>query len=199
MIEYSSEHLDIIKEISNIALGNAATSLSELFKVNISMNVPSINLETIESFMSNQKDIEVIGQILMVKGDIEGSILILFDIDTAKKIVNKVANGAVKSQEELDDIRVSFIEEVCNIVGSTYIRNIADCLNINLEIESNSLLYDNLMAILSYTFMEEEQFYDNIVNIETDFRYELYSEIREVFFYFVPRKGNLVKIINKLR
>ena len=193
-MDYSSEEIDTIREISNMALGNSATSLSELLKAKISMSVPLVNLNFIKDFIDNVDDVEVIGKILIMKGEIEGSILILFDIDTAKKIVSNVVENDLLSQDELDDIRVSFIEEVCNIVGSTYIRNIADYLNVKLEIESSTLLYDNLVAILSYTLMEEEQFFEQIVNIQTDFKYKLDSEIMNVYFYFVPRKGNMIKL-----
>lgn len=203
MFEYSSEKLDMIKEISNIALGNSATSLSELLKVDISMTVPNINIEDISDFMNGVEEIEVIGKILILKGDIEGSILILFGIDTAKKVIEAVSESElmckdkVLSQDELDDIKLSFIDEICNIVGSTYIRNMADYLNLNIEIENSMLLYDNLTAILSHTFMEEEQFSNNIFNIQTDFRYKFNSECMNLYFYFVPREGNLYKIFNK--
>lgn len=196
MLEYSLEQLDMIREVSNIALGNSATSLSELLNARISMSVPSVNIESISSFMRNIEDTEVIGKILIIKGQIEGSVLMLFDIDTARKIVKDVGIKNLLPQDELEDIRVSFIEEVCNIVGSTYIRTIANFLDIKVEIESSSLLYDSLTAILSYTFMEEEQFYDEIVNIQTDFKYKLDSGIMDVYFYFVPRKGNMTKILN---
>lgn len=196
MLEYSLEQLDMIREVSNIALGNSATSLSELLNARISMSVPSVNIESISGFMRNIEDTEVIGKILIIKGQIEGSVLMLFDIDTARKIVKDVGIKNLLPQDELEDIRVSFIEEVCNIVGSTYIRTIANFLDIKVEIESSSLLYDSLTAILSYTFMEEEQFYDEIVNIQTDFKYKLDSGIMDVYFYFVPRKGNMTKILN---
>lgn len=196
MLEYSLEQLDIIKEVFNIALGNSATSLSELLNVKINMSVPNVNIEPISNFMSNIKDTEVIGKILIIKGQIEGSILMLFDIDTARRMVRDVDGDNSLPQDELEDIRVSFIEEVCNIVGSTYIRTIANFLNIEVEVESSSLLYDSLTAILSYTFMEEEQFYDEIVNIQTDFKYRLDSGVMNVYFYFVPRKGNMSKILN---
>lgn len=196
MLEYSSDQLDIIKEVSNMALGNSATSLSELLNARISMSVPNINIESIGNFISSINETEVIGKILILKGQIEGSILILFDIDTAKKIVSNIGQGKLLSQDKLDDIKVSFIEEVCNIVGSTYIRNIADYLNIKVEIENSSLLYDELTAILSYTLMEEEQFYSEVINIQTDFKYEFNSEFMNVYFYFVPRKGNIDKIFN---
>lgn len=196
MLDYSAEQLDMIREISNIALGNSATSLYKLLNAKISMSVPSINIEPISDFIGSIKETEVIGKILMLKGDFEGSVLVLFEIDTAKRIVSNVAEGKYLPQDELDDIKVSFIEEVCNIVGSTYVRHMADYLNLKIEIENSSLLYDNLTAILSYIFMEEEQFYDEIVNIQTDFKYEVYSKEMDVYFYFIPRKGKINKLFN---
>ncbi len=196
MLNYSVEQLDMIREISNIALGNSATSLYKLLNARISMSVPSINIEPIGDFIGNIKETEVIGKILMLKGDFEGSVLVLFEIDTAKRIVSNVAEGKYLPQDELDDIKVSFIEEVCNIVGSTYVRHMADYLNVKIEIENSSLLYDNLTAILSYIFMEEEQFYDEIINIQTDFKYELDSKEMDVYFYFIPRKGKINKLFN---
>lgn len=196
MLDYSAEQLDMIREISNIALGNSATSLYKLLNAKISMSVPSINIEPISDFIGSIKETEVIGKILMLKGDFEGSVLVLFEIDTAKRIVSNVAEGKYLPQDELDDIKVSFIEEVCNIVGSTYVMHMADYLNLKIEIENSSLLYDNLTAILSYIFMEEEQFYDEIVNIQTDFKYEVYSKEMDVYFYFIPRKGKINKLFN---
>ena len=61
MLEYSSDQLDIIKEVSNIALGNSATSLSELLNARISMSVPNINIESIGDFISSINETEVIG------------------------------------------------------------------------------------------------------------------------------------------
>lgn len=200
MFDYSLERLDIIKELSNIALGNSATSLSELLNADINMSVPDINIESISDFINGIDNIEVIGKIMIITGDIEGSILILFGIDTAKKIIDNskiLSKNELLSRDELDDLKISFIDEICNIVGSTYIRNIADFLDFDIEIENSTLLYDDLIAILSYTFMEEEQFYDNIFNIQTDFKYELNSECMNVYFYFVPRRGNIDKIFNK--
>ena len=196
MLDYSIEQLDAIKEISNIALGDSATSLSELLNSKISMSVPNVNIEPINKFINSINDVEVIGKILLLNGEIEGSILLLFNIETAKKIVKNIVPNQLLTKDDLDDMKISFIEEVCNIVGSTYIRNIADYLNLNVEIENSSLLYDNLTAILSYTFMEEEQFYNEIINIQTDFKYELDFEEMNVYFYFVPRKGNMNKIFN---
>lgn len=200
MFNYSFERLDVIKELSNIALGNSATSLSELLNASISMSVPDINIESIGDFINGIENIEVIGKIIIIRGDIEGSILILFGIDTAKKIISNstlLPKNKLLSQDELDDLKISFIDEICNIVGSTYIRNIADFLNLNIEIENSTFLYDDLTAILSHTFMEEEQFQDDIFNIQTDFKYELNSECMNVYFYFVPRQGNIDKIFNK--
>lgn len=200
MFNYSFERLDVIKELSNIALGNSATSLSELLNASISMSVPDINIESIGDFINGIENIEVIGKIIIIRGDIEGSILILFGIDTAKKIISNsklLPKNKLLSQDELDDLKISFIDEICNIVGSTYIRNIADFLNLNIEIENSTFLYDDLTAILSHTFMEEEQFQNDIFNIQTDFKYELNSECMNVYFYFVPRQGNIDKIFNK--
>ena len=82
MLEYSEEQLDMMKEISNIALGNSATSLSNLLNARINMSIPNVHIESISDFIEEIDDVEVIGKILILKGDIEGSVLLLFDIDT---------------------------------------------------------------------------------------------------------------------
>jgi len=76
MLEYSEEQLDMMKEVSNIALGNSATSLSELLNTRITMTIPNVHIESISEFMDEVDDIEVIGKILILKGDIEGLSLI---------------------------------------------------------------------------------------------------------------------------
>ncbi|EIA25021.1 Putative chemotaxis protein, partial [Candidatus Arthromitus sp. SFB-3] len=46
MLEYSEEQLDMMKEISNIALGNSATSLSNLLNARINMSIPNVHIES---------------------------------------------------------------------------------------------------------------------------------------------------------
>ena len=95
MLEYSEEQLDMMKEISNIALGNSATSLSNLLNARINMSIPNVHIESISDFIEEIDDVEVIGKILILKGDIEGTVLLLFDINTAKKMVKDIASGKI--------------------------------------------------------------------------------------------------------
>ncbi len=77
MLEYSEEQLDMMKEISNIALGNSATSLSNLLNARINMSIPNVHIESISDFIEEIDDVEVIGKILILKRRYRGKCFII--------------------------------------------------------------------------------------------------------------------------
>ena len=82
----NSFHLDVLKEIGNIGAGNAATALAKLLDKKLDMKVPQIRVMKFSevSDVLGGAETEVVGILLGVTGDINGNILFVLDLISAR-------------------------------------------------------------------------------------------------------------------
>ena len=71
--------IDVLKEIGNIGAGNATTALAKMLRRKVDMDVPKVKVLKFQevSEILGGADIPVVGLLLRVTGDIEGSIMFI--------------------------------------------------------------------------------------------------------------------------
>lgn len=186
--------LDALREVGNIGTGNAATALSQLLAKKIDMTVPAINIVPFDDiFSSIGGDEIVVGVIVRVLGDTPGNILFVFDKDTALTLVETLTG---QKEEYLSDMGNSVIQEIGNIVSTSYMNAISKFTGLSITPSVPAVTYDMLGAILSTTFIESGQFDDYVLDIETMFIQD--NEEIQGHFYYVPMPGSLEKILSTL-
>ena len=73
----SSIQLDVLKEISNIGAGNAATSLSQILGQKVDMCVPNasvVDFNDLLGIFGNEEEV-VLGVMILYNGDVSGSMI----------------------------------------------------------------------------------------------------------------------------
>src|SRR5699024_12519378 len=83
---------DVLKEIGNIGVGNAATSMSNLMNKSMTMNIPYVHLLTINEIM------EIVGcpeEIIVttfckMKGDISGTVCFVLSMEEASSMAKQM-------------------------------------------------------------------------------------------------------------
>ena len=98
--------MDVLKEISTIGAGNAATALSKLIKRRISMKVPQVKILDFKDLGNVLGDPEklVAAVCVQITGSISGMLLLIIDYEDALKIVEILTNKKYEQTELLDDI-----------------------------------------------------------------------------------------------
>ena len=196
-MDYSSLsmiQLDALKEVSNIGAGNAATALSMLLNKKIDMSVPSVNVVRLEEVVEMSGESEVSSAIVRVLGDIAGNILLVFEEETANKIVGKLlgSNGCVNNE-----MKESVLCEIANIISASYMNSISQLTNLTIVPSVPAAAYDMLGAILTTTFIESNQYDEYILDIETIFLDDTEENIGG-HFYYIPMPGSLEKILKSI-
>ena len=90
MEQLNTIQLDALREISNIGVGNAATSLSNLLSRKIDITVPSVNSIRLDKLMEDIGESIVVGIVVKEIGEIEGNILIIFDKNVAEDVISNL-------------------------------------------------------------------------------------------------------------
>ena len=88
MINMNSVHTDALREIINIASGNAATALSQILKKRIDMDIPVVEVRKFQDVVDRlgEADEVVMATLLKVLGDVSGSVLLVVKEKNAKQI-----------------------------------------------------------------------------------------------------------------
>lgn len=160
MVEFSAEQLDALRELGNIGVAHAATSLSIMLGKSIDMSVPKVTIARI-SEMHNYFDDRVVTGIVTALEDMEsgrtGYLLISFP--DAKRIANFLTEDSSLAE--------STIMEVGNILSSSFCNAVADMLGIVLMPSPPSLAEDTSLAIVEAIVAQIAERGDFVIIFET--------------------------------
>lgn len=189
--EFSPMELDVIKELANIGGGNAATAISQLVGKFINMSVPTIEIldynEVYGKIMSEDQPVVAVSMRMMGTGS--GNFLFVCTEENAEKLVKMMLPPDFPLDEEME---YSALSELVNIVVTSYLNALSRMLDISLISSVPAITVDMFGAILSYAYMESEQYDDQVMIIKNEFLYD--GAKVDSSLYFIPRPGVLASL-----
>lgn len=190
-------HLDVLREIGNIGAGNAATALADMINKRIDMNVPSVKILDFSDVSSvlGGEEIVVSGVYFEVDGDINGSIMFLIDLDSAKVLTN-ILMGRDDYSKEFDEMDRSALQEIGNILSGAYISSLSSLTNLNIKISIPALCIDMAGAILSVPAIQFGYIGDKVLLIETILQDG--SHTVKGNFFLIPETKSFKTLLNSL-
>lgn len=192
-------HIDILKEIGNIGSGNAITALSKLLNKKIDMDVPQVKVLGFNeiSEILGSAEMLVVGILLSVSGDINGSILFVLKYEDAEKLVQFLINEYLGMEtDEFTELQMSALKEIGNILAGSYVGALSTLTNLNLFQGIPEIAIDMAGAILSVPAIEFGKEGDNVLYIETKFK-EGHTNITGDFF-LIPDSGSYDTLLKAL-
>ncbi|GAF74510.1 unnamed protein product, partial [marine sediment metagenome] len=89
-VEFDKIRLDAFREISSIATGNAATSLSAMLGKKVDITVPNIMVEALEKVpeLLGGPEKAMTAIYFSISGQVSGSILLVFSSSESLRLVN---------------------------------------------------------------------------------------------------------------
>ncbi len=194
----NSFHLDVLREIGNIGAGNAATALAKMLDKKIDMKVPQIRVMKFSevSDVLGGAETEVAGILLGIHGDINGNILFILDLNSAKLLVNILMGNAANAEIEFDSMTCSALQEIGNILAGSYLSSLSNLTNLRILADIPGLAIDMAGAILSVPAIEFGKSSDTVLYIENEFTYGTDSVIGD--FFLVPDEVSYSRLLNAL-
>ncbi|HHV38651.1 MAG TPA: chemotaxis protein CheC [Tepidimicrobium sp.] len=189
--------IDILGEIGNIGSGNAATALAGMLSKRVDMNVPVVKIlefKDVAGVLGGEEEL-VVGIYLDLNKDISGNIMFILDLESAINLSNMLLNR-IDTEEDLDDLAMSALSEVGNILASSYVNALGNLTNLNISISVPSLAIDMAGAILSVPAIQFGYISDRVLLIETIFE-EGNNSVRGNLF-LLPDMTSFEKILSSL-
>lgn len=196
-----SVHFDVLKEIGNIGAGNATTALSKMLNAKIAMNVPKVDLvgfSEIASIMGSEEDV-MAGILLLLSGDIDGMMIFLLEVKSARSLVNTLMGTTPDPEKEnspeFDEMEYSALSEIGNIITGAYLSALSDLTRLTISASVPNLKIDMAASILSVPAIEFSKVGDKVLLIETQFDDD--SNING-YFVLVPDLDSYDTILSSL-
>jgi chemotaxis protein CheC len=196
----NSLQYDVLKELGNIGAGNATTALSKLINAKIDMRVPKVNLlgfSELAKAMGREEEI-MVGILLLLEGDVEGMMMFLLDVSSARALVNSLMGKPSDDASDdinFDEMEFSALREIGNIITGSYLSALSDMTRLTIVSSVPSLQIDMAEAILSIPAIEFSKIGDKVLLIQTQFDDD--SQISG-YFVLVPELDSYDKILSSL-
>ena len=128
MTDISQENADIIGEIANICIGNAATTLSLILGKSTNITAPNVEVLKKEDALCNDERILI--KVPYTKG-LDGTNLLIIRLNDALVIANLImgGDGTNVSGMSLDEMTLSAISEAMNQMCGTIATSMSALLN----------------------------------------------------------------------
>ena len=192
---------DVLREIGNIGAGNATTALSQMLNQKMDMSVPKVALVPFNeiSDVMGSEDQTVVGIMLGFEGDVEGTMMFLFDTKSAHHLVNTLMmrdkEDGVEEGAEFSDMDMSALNEIGNIVSGSYLTAISKLTNLKMISTVPEMTIDMIGALLSVPASEFGKYGDKLLLIQSQF-----GELDFVngYFLMIPELNSYDKLLESL-
>lgn len=194
----NSFQLDVLREIGNIGAGNAATALAKLLDKKIDMKVPQINVMKFSevSDVLGGAETPVVGILLGVQGDINGSMMFILNDQSSRILVNILMGRPHDTELQYNEMTLSALKEIGNILAGSYLSALSALTNMRIISGVPDLAIDMAGAILSVPAIEFAKDSDKVIYIENEFTDGLESVLGDLFL--VPDGASYKHLLNAL-
>jgi len=197
-IKFDQIRLDALKEISSIATGNAATSLSTILGRRVDITVPHIMVEDIrkvpEVLGGREKTVTVI--YFSISGQFSGSILLVLSSSDSIRLANVLTGQNVDKIDSLDEMALSALKEVGNILTGSYVRVLAQGLKVRIAYSVPGFANDMLGAVLDEILARLSLEAEHAVIMESEFTVR--DEVYRSHLIFILSPDSVSTIIKAL-
>ncbi|GFI28187.1 CheY-P phosphatase CheC [Lachnospiraceae bacterium] len=195
--EVNNRYVDVLKEIGNVGAGNAMTAIASMLGIRIDMNVPKVELLEVSklgSAICPEEEI-IVGIFLEVQTDINGSMMFLMKMDSARFLVNKLMGRNTEDEKEFDEMDLSALKEIGNIIAASYLNALSVMTNLMITPSIPYIAVDMAASILSVPAISFGQFGDNALLIQTEFGDDV---MISGYFILMPEQDSYEKILTAL-
>lgn len=190
--------LDVIREVGSIGTGNAATAVSELLSANVRIKLPDVKIAGFNEAMTMLGNPEepVAAILVQMSGDMNGIMLFLLKMDFINAVLGTMLGKTVSDYSELDELEISALTEVGNIIISSYVNALSGLAGLDIDLSVPAISINMLGGILSVPMIELGYETNKIMLISGKFI--LNQQQLDSSLLMLPDIPSLNKLITKL-
>lgn len=160
---YNTVQLDALRELSNVASGTAATSLSQMLGRDVELSVPLVQSLPLLDAIRDSADADTLsGVAIPVEGDFDAVLLMLIPAGHGETLCRLLG---VEPGSELAD---SALREIGNIMGASYLGALGSMTGLSLFPAPPQLGRAGLGEILSGALAERRESSEDVLMLDSE-------------------------------
>ena len=169
--ELNSMELDTLREIGSMGTGSAATALSSMIGRRVRIEMPEVRIMGYNEAIDWIGGPEIItaGVLARMEGEINGIILCIEQTAFVEQVLACVLGRSFHSFDELEEMDISALREVGNIMISAYTNAMSGLTNMKIRPSVPAFAVDMQGAIMAVPMAEFGGQSDYIMAIGTNF------------------------------
>ncbi len=189
---YTELQLDALRELANIASGNAATSLSQMLGREVDLSVPRVLALPLADAVDacGDPDEDITSVVIPLDGDIDGVVLLLISLEGAAALCSLLG---VEAGTEIGD---SALQEIGNVLGTSCLNALASMTGLDLEPKPPHLTTDMLGAIVSSLALSQTASTELVLVLDSEL--EVANEPCSISFVLLPTDGSVSDLLAPL-
>lgn len=189
---------DALREAETIGAGNAATALSKLVGMGIGVNVPDVNVLSLESATEalGPKEEMVTAVYHQLLGDADGVLLYAFKNDDALKLADLLLHKPVGYTKLLNEMGRSAVKEAATILCGAFLSSLSSLLKMQFLMSTPALAQDMAGAIIGAVLAEAGETGEHAIVVNTQI--SITKEKLSSYFMFIPDAHSLKKMLKSL-
>lgn len=189
---YTELQLDALRELANIASGNAATALSQMLGREVALNVPRVLALPLADAVDavGSPDEATTSVVIPLDGDIEGVVLLLLEPRGAEALCRLLGVDA------WDEIGESALREIGNILGTSCLNALASMTGLHMEPRPPHLTTDMLGAIVSSLSLSQTASTDLVLVLDSEL--SVADQPCSISFVLLPTEGGVSDLLAPL-
>ncbi|USZ68130.1 chemotaxis protein CheC [Halorussus salilacus] len=144
--EIPVEKLTALREVARAGARTASESVSAMTGIDTTVDVSHLSFVPIEDVPAELSGREHVGVVLEFEGAPGGYMMILFDEPSAREVVAALVPG-VEEVESFDGMNRSAIQEIGNVMTSSFVDGWANVLDATIDISTPQFVHDMGRAV----------------------------------------------------
>ncbi|MGM0651792.1 MAG: chemotaxis protein CheC [Bacillota bacterium] len=193
----SEEQQDLLRELANIGVGNAVTSLSTMLNnEKIDMSVPVVKVAPLQDVPDSFGDPENLVTATFCEAECQqfGLVVVfVMPLEAAQNIIKRIMPD---SSEEVGEMESSLLMELGNIITGSYLSALSFMTGLTFNASPPKLGIDMAAAILGTVIAETKTVDDQLILLNTSLNIE--SDGIEGSVLILPDSGSLIALCKQL-
>lgn len=186
---YTELQLDALRELANVASGTAATALAQMLGEEVGLSVPAVHAlalaDAAEAIGGDETLID--GVLLQLIGDLDGVVGLILPQETSSVLC------AMLGVDAGDEIGISALREVGNILGGSYLTALGQMTGLSLEPSPPEHVRDMAAAVVSSMLAPLSHSSDFALVLQSAL--SLAGEARSISFMLLPENGDADRLL----
>jgi chemotaxis protein CheC len=191
MSTYTEVQLDALRELANIGSGQAAAALSTMLGHPVDISVPTAAAMPLADAVAAAGDPEEtrFGILVPIVGEFDAAVVLLVPETDAQQLCD------VYGLEPASEDGTSFLGEIGNILGTSYINVLAQMAGMDMEPAPPQVVHDLLGAIVASVLVARG---DVDMALVLDSTLQVEGRPCELSFLLIPGSGGVHDLLSRI-